>query len=225
MFRKLANFAKGYRVVNSFIAENCIIEKDCIIIDSEIYQGAKILRGSIIEGSEIGMYTYVNHYSKITFAEIRNYCSISSFCWIGAHAKGHTYTNITTFPVYWHMGEEPPTNYLPDTFIGNDVWIGTNAIIKEHIEIGDGAVIGAGAVVTEDVPDFAIVAGVPARVIKYRFPKRIQKMIKDIEWWEYPLEYYKKYGALELLKSPPTTENLRKLKKVIGKILREGEDV
>jgi len=69
--------------------------------------------------------------------------------------------------------------------IGNDVWVGQNAIILSSVKrIGDGAVIGAGAVVTRDVPDFAIVGGNPAKVIRYRFSKETQLKIKASKWWD-----------------------------------------
>lgn len=69
--------------------------------------------------------------------------------------------------------------------IGNDVWIGGNVTILRGVKIGDGAVIAAGAVVTKDVDPYAIVGGVPAKVIKYRFPKRIIKQLIELQWWDY----------------------------------------
>lgn len=69
--------------------------------------------------------------------------------------------------------------------VGNDVWIGAKVFIKAGIEVGDGAIISAGAVVTKDVPPYAIVGGVPSKVIKYRFDiDTIQRLLK-LQWWEY----------------------------------------
>lgn len=69
--------------------------------------------------------------------------------------------------------------------VGNDVWIGQNVIVLPGVRIGDGAVIAAGAVVTKNVPPYAIVGGVPAKIIKYRFtPEQIDKLVK-IKWWDY----------------------------------------
>jgi len=75
--------------------------------------------------------------------------------------------------------------YRPRYEIGHDVWIGTNALILPNAaRIGTGAVIGAGSVVTHEVPPFALVAGNPARIIKYRFSEQVRKDIIESRWWE-----------------------------------------
>ena len=73
--------------------------------------------------------------------------------------------------------------------IGNDVWIGRNAIIMDGVEIGTGAVVGSGAVVTKDVPPYAIVGGVPAKVIRYRFDEQTIERLIESRWWDYPDEF------------------------------------
>lgn len=71
--------------------------------------------------------------------------------------------------------------------IGNDVWVGTNAVIMGGVKIGDGAIVAAGAVVTKDVPPYAIVGGVPAKVIKYRFDEATIKELLALKWWDYDI--------------------------------------
>jgi acetyltransferase-like isoleucine patch superfamily enzyme len=80
-----------------------------------------------------------------------------------------------------------PAAPCEDVHIGSDVWIGQNAIILPGIRIGDGAVIGAGAVVSRDVEPYAVVAGNPARHIRYRFPENIRQALLEIRWWDWPL--------------------------------------
>jgi len=74
---------------------------------------------------------------------------------------------------------------MPDTRVGHDVWIGDNSVIMSGLTIGTGAVIGAGAVVTKDVPPYAIVAGIPGRILRYRFDERTIDRLLASRWWEY----------------------------------------
>jgi tetrahydrodipicolinate N-succinyltransferase len=73
--------------------------------------------------------------------------------------------------------------------IGNDVWIGNNVLIMDGVKIGDGAIIGAGAVVIKDVPPYAIVGGVPARLIRYRFNEEQRKFLLEFQWWAKDLQW------------------------------------
>ncbi|MCU4925105.1 CatB-related O-acetyltransferase [Halobacteria archaeon AArc-dxtr1] len=78
----------------------------------------------------------------------------------------------------------PPTADGPIT-VGNDVWIGTQSIVLSGVTIGDGAIVGAGAVVTDDVEPYAVVAGVPAERIGWRFPRAVREALLELEWWEW----------------------------------------
>lgn len=88
----------------------------------------------------------------------------------------------------------------PSIEIGNDVWIGADTVILPGVKIGDGAVIAAGAVVTKSVPDYAIVGGVPAKVLKYRFTKEEILALKEIKWWDWEREQIEK--NIELFYQP-----------------------
>jgi len=72
--------------------------------------------------------------------------------------------------------------------IGHDTWLGHGAIVMPGVSVGDGAVIGSGAVVTHDVPAFAVAVGVPARVIRMRFPERVAEALAAVAWWDWPHE-------------------------------------
>lgn len=80
--------------------------------------------------------------------------------------------------------------------MGNDVWIGSRVMVVGGVTIGDGAVIAAGAVVTKDVPPYAVVGGAPAKVIKYRFSEDIVKFLEELEWWNLPESELKKHIEL-----------------------------
>ncbi|MCV6800249.1 type B chloramphenicol O-acetyltransferase [Achromobacter ruhlandii] len=123
---------------------------------------------------------------------------IGSFCSIGSGAsfimagnQGHRNDWISTFPFYW-MAEVPAfagaqNGYLPagDTVVGNDVWIGSEAIVMPGVTIGNGAVIGTRAVVTRDVEPYAIIGGNPARMIRKRFNDADIAMLLELKWWDW----------------------------------------
>ena len=102
------------------------------------------------------------------------------------------YRKVTTMPrfrfdqITGKKGVEP--DYAELCEIGNDVWIAAGAQILHKARVGDGAIIGGGAVVTKDVPPYAIAVGVPAKVIGYRFPEKIVKALLEICWWDWPVE-------------------------------------
>lgn len=86
---------------------------------------------------------------------------------------------------------------MKKTYIGNDVWIGENVTIKDGVRIGNGAVIGTAAVVTKDVPPYAIVAGVPAKIVKYRFDPEKIELLQEIQWWDWtPEKIYNNLSSL-----------------------------
>jgi len=142
---------------------------------------------------------------------IGNFCSIGSgAAFIMAGNQGHRSDWISTFPFYW-MPEVPAfegaTNgYLPagDTVIGSDVWIGSEAIIMPGVAIGDGAVIGARALVTKDVPPYTIVGGNPATVIRTRFDEADVAQLLELQWWNWPDEQLRE--AMPLLTDSSVSE-------------------
>ncbi|WP_411681097.1 CatB-related O-acetyltransferase [Clostridium thailandense] len=129
---------------------------------------------------------------------------IGRFCSIACRAKflmtsgNHTLRSLSTY-TFSIFGEEwnealKPTDAWDnkgDIVIGNDVWIGYESIIMSGVKIGDGAIIGTRAVVTKDVPPYAIVGGVPAKVIKKRFSDNIISKLLAIKWWNWPEEKIK----------------------------------
>jgi len=143
---------------------------------------------SIDENCRIDSFTYIGYYCFITKAEIGRYCSIANHVSIGGGE--HKLGRISTSSRFY----EDPYKELTEKkcIIGNDVWIGTQSIIRRGVVIGNGAVIGANSFVTKEVPDFAVAVGSPAKIIKYRFPPEQIEMINASNWWDLELEEAKK---------------------------------
>lgn len=115
--------------------------------------------------------------------------SIGKYCQIGADVAIHTTNHPISFLSSYissslFNGELSKLKEYKKTIIGNDVWIGHNALIIGGVSIGDGAVIAAGAVVTKDIPPYAVVAGVPAKIIRYRYNFSVIKEIQELKWWD-----------------------------------------
>lgn len=144
----------------------------------------------------IGKHTYGNPHVVTTHdgkVSIGKFCSIADD--VAIVGDNHSYSRVANYPLPWWLENikkvpfEQPEGFhrrreLP-IVIGNDVWIGAGAIILPEVKIGDGAIIGGGAVVTHDIPAYAIAVGVPAKILRYRFTQdRIQQLLK-IAWWNW----------------------------------------
>ncbi len=144
---------------------------------------------------------------------------IGKFCSIACGAKflfasaNHTQASVSTypFPIFfeeWDLDIGDVTSawdHKGDIVIGNDVWIGYEAVVMAGVTIGDGAIIGARAVVTKDVPPYTIVGGVPAREIRRRFSDDVIARLQELKWWDWPAEQIQRNikniqsGRLDLL--------------------------
>lgn len=161
------------------------------IENSDFGNCIEIQRHAMIYNSMIGDYSYTGRNFVCWYAKIGKFCSISWNVSIGG--ANHDYNRITQHAFLYArqfgmMDESQDVGY--DRFcqgctIGNDVWIGCNAVICRNVNIGNGAVVAAGAVVTKDVPPYAIVGGCPAKVLKMRCNEDLAKRIEATEWWNF----------------------------------------
>lgn len=159
--------------------------------DSKVGIKSHILSNCTINHSQIGNYSYCGKNALIQNSIIGNYCSIANEVIIGLGS--HPIHLFSTSPVFYKKKNPLHVKLVEDDYkfneykaitIGNDVWIGARAIVMDGVSVGDGAIIAAGAIVTKDVSPYAIVAGIPAKVIKYRFdPKTIKKLF-NTKWWD-----------------------------------------
>lgn len=139
------------------------------------------------------LYHYPINHDKLI---IGKFCSIACGAKFLFNSANHRMTSLSTYPFplffeEWELEKKNVTESWDnkgDIIVGNDVWIGYEALILAGVTIGDGAIIGARALVTKDVAPYTIVGGIPAKPIRKRFPEEIITELLKIEWWNWPEE-------------------------------------
>ncbi|MBN3034343.1 MAG: CatB-related O-acetyltransferase [Bacteroidales bacterium] len=155
-------------------------------------RGVTLEYGSHIQAGHIGKYTYIGKYCLVD----RNTASIGRFCSIAYHVRiglgNHPTAWVSSHPFaydpkYGFVNEKKPfaEEVTQPCVIGNDVWIGTGAVILAGVRVGDGAVIGANALVTKDVEPYSIVIGSPAAHHRYRFDEITRQKLLALQWWDW----------------------------------------
>jgi len=162
--------------------------------DATLADHVAVHPGSRLGAVDIGSYSYVGDHSDLRSVRVGRFTSVGPFCICGFGA--HPTRWISTSPVFYSTRRQCGTTFAdsdlfletPRTLIGHDVWVGARAFLRDGIRIGNGAIVGAGAVVVADVPDYAVVGGVPARVIRFRFAPETVRRLLEASWWEWPEE-------------------------------------
>lgn len=182
-----------YLVTHKFVSNFSLID-----VDSSIEKSTIINSGVKVLSTKIGEYSYVSKNSVVSHAVIGRFVSIGPNVKIGMGI--HPTKFISTSPIFYSVSnplrvklvKQTTVEEYRETIIGNDVWIGVDAIIIDGVKIGNGAVVGANSVVTKDVPPYAIVGGVPARILKYRFDRDIIDILEKKKWWNMPINHLAK---------------------------------
>jgi phosphonate metabolism protein (transferase hexapeptide repeat family) len=148
----------------------------------------------ILREVAVGDYSYFERHAEAIYAVIGKFCSIAANTRI--NALEHPLERITQHKVSYRPNEYFRYRGVDEDFrrrrqakrviVGHDVWIGHGAVLMPGVSIGNGAVVGANAVVTRDVPAFAIAAGNPAKVLRPRFPEAVAARIEALAWWDWP---------------------------------------
>lgn len=163
----------------------------------------KICSKCFVNRSYLGIGTYIGENGIVKQTKIGRYCSIApNFRIIDGNHPSSKF--VSTYPAFFRgerfcgllfckdkkFDEYTYTNQEKNWLceIGNDVWIGDSVSVINGVYIGDGAIIAAGAVVTKNIPPYAIVGGVPAKIIKYRFSEEEISKLTNIRWWDWPIE-------------------------------------
>lgn len=169
------------------------------ISSNSSFEGANTILGNTYFNGSMGYGAYICHNCYIEGC-VGRFCSIAADVKVTRGTHPTTLPYATTSPMFFSTRKQTGTTFTTiDRFdelkapvtIGNDCWIGQRAILIGGITIGDGAVVMAGAVVTKDVPPYAIVGGVPARIVKYRYDEETIDFLLKTQWWNKPIDWLK----------------------------------
>jgi acetyltransferase-like isoleucine patch superfamily enzyme len=189
---------KGY-LKNVFLKlknKGLVLGPGCVV--SQVNFGENVRLGNTVTAlsSDIRDYSYIGNNAVVSNASIGKFCSIASevHVGVGSHPSSvwvstHPFFYLSRPGMGWDLIESDIRPESARTMIGSDVWVGTRATIKDGVRISDGAIIGAGAVVTKDLDSYGIYVGIPAKLIRYRFEPDEIAFLKSLRWWDKDLSW------------------------------------
>ncbi|MDZ5433318.1 CatB-related O-acetyltransferase [Pseudomonas fluorescens] len=161
--------------------------KTTLILEEHVALGNVVINAKQLS---IGAHTYIRSDCVLSaVSSIGRFCSIGSNCYIGQDKNTHPSDWVSSHPFQFTKTSLTFEPEIVDVTIGDDVWIGHDAMIMEGVTVGTGAIIATRAVVLHDVPPYAIVAGFPAKVIKYRHPPELASQLLSSKWWECNVDF------------------------------------
>ena len=175
---------------------NAVVKNQSIEVGNYTIYNDFVSDPRLFEKNNVLYHYPINHDRLI----IGKFCSIACGAKFIFNCANHTLKSLSTytFPLFYEEWDLPKSEVAAawdnkgDIVIGNDVWIGFEAVILAGVKIGDGAIIGARAVVTKDVPPYSIVGGIPAKVIRKRYSPDIIEQLLSLKWWDWTKEKIKR---------------------------------
>ena len=212
IFKKITKRINNIFYYKKLKKNNVFIDNSAIVDRNTLFEGYnKIMQKTVVLNSSLGIGTYIHRNSDLEKCKIGKWCSIAPEVKI---IKGNHPTRkyVSTYPLFYSKRFNINLNFkTKNTFdefsyvdgenkwfceIGNDVWIGEKSSIINGVKIGNGAIVAAGSVVTKDVPPYAIVGCVPAKIIRYRFSDEQIKKLEKIQWWNKDIIWLNKNADL-----------------------------
>jgi acetyltransferase-like isoleucine patch superfamily enzyme len=182
----------GCKYANKHLAIGYMVRfSNCIFGHyNTLYEGAQLTNVSM------GDFSYIANNAKIGNTEIGKFSCIGPdvLAGLGRHPSRDF---VSIHPIFYSPLRQAQITFVPTSFydefdkikIGNDVWIGARAIICDGLTIGDGVIVGAGALVTKDIPAYAVVGGVPAKILRYRFEPNEINFLQQYKWWDKDVDW------------------------------------
>lgn len=212
VLKKIEKMISIYLYKRSLARFNNIFSFPCYIDKTSILEGHnKIIGNTELYNCYLGIGTYIGTGCVFQKTKFGRFCSIGADIKL-ADGNHPTSEYVSTYPAFFRQGGICNYDFgVKNTFneysytdeakhwlceIGNDVWIGNSVIILNGVKIGNGAIVAAGSVVAKDVPPYAIVGGVPAKVIKYRFTNEQIDWLLKFKWWDKDVNWIKSHISL-----------------------------
>jgi phosphonate metabolism protein (transferase hexapeptide repeat family) len=175
------------------LPERGIVHEGAAVIDSVLGRYTEVGAGTRLDAVELGDYSYCDRLCDLANTTVGRFANIASSVRVGATDHPLDRASLHHFLYrserYWADAVDDEAWFARRrsrrTVLGHDTWIGHAAQIKPEVVVGNGAVVASGAIVTKDVPAYAIVAGVPARVVRMRQPPDIAERLVRLAWWEW----------------------------------------
>lgn len=189
---------------------------------STVEPNALVMEHALLRHSHVCRYSIIGPYTSLFKVRVGPYSGVAERVTVGALPHWPQLPTTHVFPLNAEFGlcGDRPWPAPPETTLGADVWIGAAAVVLGGVRIGHGAIVAAGAVVTKDVADYEIVAGVPARRIRLRFPEEMLERLMRLSWWDWPPWYIR--DNISLFQTPLTLDTLSMLEER-GSALRMSE--
>lgn len=189
-----------YRTRNLYLEKNIHLSRE-----TQFDGNNRVCANTSFRKSKLGEFSYIGWHSNLNHTKIGKFCSIGPHVEVvlGTHPVD---TFVSTHPIFYSAKKQCGKTFVGKTcfeeleyldsqycvVIGNDVWVGFGAIILQGVTIGNGAIVCAGSLVTQDVEAYSVVGGVPAKHLKYRFDRDTRNRIAQSTWWDRDIEWIQK---------------------------------